>query len=384
MQTESKRNLHYGLYASLDFWRGISCLLVIVFHIFELPWYSSENAFARSLKAIIQWFWCGVPFFFVISGYCIANSSIRLIERGGSPLEFVVRRWRRILPPYWCFLLITVAAQIAMRYENALNGWWPNFASLSPRQWIGTITLTETWLHHLFGVTDWKLAWGHAWTLCYEEQFYLIAAFVIWLGHKKFFAVMAFVTCCVLVTTCFTFKDVGIRTQGFFFDGYWLLFATGLFVFWYSSECPPRTRYLAAILIPVAFVSAIIFNVFVIPRLRIGLDAILLSHSLVFGFGFASLIQFLKPYDECLMNYNAVRPLAWIGRRCYSVYLVHVPVIYLVAGFLNHDKDRGVVWMLLTLTPLCILATLASAHFFFNLIEKRFHSKPASQHIDSE
>lgn len=46
-------------------------------------------------------------------------------------------------------------------------------AGLTPIGWIGNMTLTELWLPALFGGSDFFIL-RVAWTLWYEEQFYLV------------------------------------------------------------------------------------------------------------------------------------------------------------------------------------------------------------------
>src|SRR6185503_13603069 len=66
-------------YLSLDFWRGVACLCIVVFHACfyvatpELLKRVTAHggSFAEWAMAGSTWLWVGVPIFFVISGYCI-------------------------------------------------------------------------------------------------------------------------------------------------------------------------------------------------------------------------------------------------------------------------------------------------------------------------
>ncbi len=68
-------------YYSLDFWRGVACLMIIIFHsayyVTENPAYHPSGLMARLIFKAISECWIGVPLFFVISGYCIWRSAIR-------------------------------------------------------------------------------------------------------------------------------------------------------------------------------------------------------------------------------------------------------------------------------------------------------------------
>src|SRR5262245_25324420 len=99
-------------YDTLDAWRGIACLLVIVYHstlfgVAPADWdrviQSGGSVWDWTLMACTQGK-IGVPIFFVISGYCIAASaeSVRGNRHGAG--AFFVRRFRRIYPPYWILM----------------------------------------------------------------------------------------------------------------------------------------------------------------------------------------------------------------------------------------------------------------------------------------
>ena len=101
-------------YITLDHWRGIACLLVVLFHSSGVAFLSMEASGTQPQQAglsglalsITRIGWIGVPFFFVISGYAIsatANSSRR--GRGG-PVGYFRRRIRRIYPPLWVMIVL--------------------------------------------------------------------------------------------------------------------------------------------------------------------------------------------------------------------------------------------------------------------------------------
>ena len=76
-----------GRYYGLDLWRGVACLLVLVYHVFGYrPSESDSTAWWLTERA-----WVGVPMFFVISGYCIAAAAHAGRARGDRPGEFFQR-----------------------------------------------------------------------------------------------------------------------------------------------------------------------------------------------------------------------------------------------------------------------------------------------------
>src|SRR5947209_8469455 len=101
-------------YLSLDIWRGLACLLVLVHH---STFYKATGANFKGLLATASaWLetvaarlWIGVPLFFVISGYCIAATADSSRRRPHAIGNYFIRRFRRIYPPYWILLALTIA-----------------------------------------------------------------------------------------------------------------------------------------------------------------------------------------------------------------------------------------------------------------------------------
>src|SRR5689334_7722377 len=64
-------------YASLDLWRGIACLMIVILHAAHHAGEAGQTAgtLARAILAVFSKLGSGVPMFFVISGYCIAATS---------------------------------------------------------------------------------------------------------------------------------------------------------------------------------------------------------------------------------------------------------------------------------------------------------------------
>ena len=109
--------------------------------------------------------WAGVDLFFVLSGYLIANQLFAGIARGErlSLPRFYARRALRTLPVFWLVL-----AAFAL-FPAALGG-------NAPPPWWRFLTFTQN-----FGLKP-GTAFSHAWSLCIEEQFYLVLPAVLVLG----------------------------------------------------------------------------------------------------------------------------------------------------------------------------------------------------------
>jgi peptidoglycan/LPS O-acetylase OafA/YrhL len=136
----------------LDHLRAFAITYVVLFHyqFFGHPdW----------VKKIAPFGWSGVDLFFVLSGFLISGQLFATIAKGRkiSLSEFFIKRFFRIIPPF-LVVVILYAALPAVRE-------WGHF---SPIWRYLTFTLN-------FGLDLRKYGtFSHAWSLCVEEQFYLI------------------------------------------------------------------------------------------------------------------------------------------------------------------------------------------------------------------
>jgi len=155
-----KKDLSSGRLAGLDHLRALAIILVFVYHyrIFGHPSHIDE---------IGSFGWTGVDLFFVLSGYLIGGQLFSRIARN-EPIsygEFYFKRFFRIIPAY----LVVVALYFTI----------PGFKERSelPPLWR-FLTFTQNFGLDIFG----KGAFSHAWSLCIEEQFYLVLPFFIMAG----------------------------------------------------------------------------------------------------------------------------------------------------------------------------------------------------------
>lgn len=355
-------------YKTLDAWRGVACLMVVVFH--STLYCSARNTQSLSEPASVvisltERFSIGVPMFFVISGYCIAAATDSA-RRKGMPLStYAYRRFRRIFPPYW------IALAVYIPIVAALELWLPGFMeddvviqesplTLTAEDWFGTFTLTEGWLHNLTGGRE-NFFLGQAWTLGYEEQFYAVMGLLLAISRRYVFAWAAMVTAAVAALAPEYFN-------GFFFDGRWLQFAAGVGVYWALVHGNRMAAGAVALAIAIGF----------------GLTARHLNfssdpHDLEYpvAFGFALLLFTLRPWDSRLVSSPAIRPLNYCGEMCYSLYLMHWPLVKAISSVCWRSGFKSNTETLLVTVPICLIASLIAGRVFYHFVERRFLNQRA-------
>lgn len=380
-------------YESLDVWRGVACLLVVIFH--STAGYmvtpevcavtrSQGGSWADWALLVTNWGWAGVPLFFVISGYCIAASADSARRKPQSGFQFFVRRFRRIYPPLWAYLAVT-ALGTALLFPGAIPGPiqgfeyplpYPQYLKLG--QWIGTLTLTESWRYHVIEPEQGYMT-ASLWSLCYEEQFYLIVGIILAVCRRWFFLVVGVITVfvCLNVFDFSAFFGELINAyrrplSGFFFDGLWLPFASGVGVYYQLNYARQRVRWTLDLLLLYTLAWCV---------LMIGSFSKLSGNVpgyLGIAVAFALALKWLHPHDSAIATSRITAPLRFCGRMCYSLYLVHAPICGVIAwNFYRWGINTPELALMIT-TPTCLTVSTLVSYGFHRLVENRFLNAPVS------
>jgi peptidoglycan/LPS O-acetylase OafA/YrhL len=139
----------------LDTLRALAIMLVFANH--YMGFVTNKPTFG----IVSELGWMGVDLFFALSGYLIGNQIFAGLREGGFSLKnFYARRLLRTLPNYYVVL--------------ALYAFWPLFAGTAPH---------APWWKYWTFTLNFELIPGtrfsHAWSLCVEEQFYLLLPAVV-------------------------------------------------------------------------------------------------------------------------------------------------------------------------------------------------------------
>ncbi len=168
----------HGFFPGLDLLRGFAAVSVVVYHVinhFKWTTFPSDNI-------VCLWFrlgWIGVDLFFVISGFVIALSALKLLEKepAGYARIFCTRRLARIVPLHYLTCLIFVVFLT------------PGIM-VHPKFWahaLSHLTFTHNWHPQTVGSIN-----GANWSLGVEMQFYLLILLVTpWLRRARPLAVLA-------------------------------------------------------------------------------------------------------------------------------------------------------------------------------------------------
>ncbi len=174
----------------LDGVRGIAILLVLVYH------FGTSTKPHGALGEILGLGWIGVDLFFVLSGFLITGI---LLDSKGSPhyfSYFYTRRILRIFPLYYVsiFFFFDLVLPVAHRFSQLM------YINMSAQMWY--------WPY----LVNWYIGLGypvsplsHFWSLCIEEQFYLVWPLLVFVADRRTFLRVCFVMIVLSPVLRFTF-----------------------------------------------------------------------------------------------------------------------------------------------------------------------------------
>jgi peptidoglycan/LPS O-acetylase OafA/YrhL len=140
---------------SLDGWRGVAILLVLVDH-------STENFNLGHFDPFFRLGATGVALFFALSGFLITTRLMQEKQRRGSIdlKKFYIRRVFRLIPASLTYLIVIGILTLA------------GVLAVTRVQWLGSLLFFRNYLPMDFNGGGWFTA--HFWSLAIEEHFYLI------------------------------------------------------------------------------------------------------------------------------------------------------------------------------------------------------------------
>lgn len=327
-------------FAFLDSMRGFAALWVVLFHL---------NVVGKFVPSTYQSFvsegYLGVPIFFVLSGYAIHASVLRV----PSIPNFLKRRFFRIYPPYLASVALVIGIVIFEKISTGTN----DFITLPHEliEWLETLTLTTQ------PVTSTNpINWVY-WTLSYEAAFYLWLTIGL-LAPRLRWPIL-------FIPVIFSLFHHSFPV---FFIDHWCLFALGAAIAEWQQEKNPIAILLVILCL---------------------LDAML--HRTV-GETVAASVAFVLVMMAISKRFNLLNRepiLHKVGTWSYSLYLIHVPIGVWLALKIDpfpRSLSIGNLPFHIAIDVYALTVSCIFAYGFWHAIEKRSyefalpHTVPASTH----
>jgi peptidoglycan/LPS O-acetylase OafA/YrhL len=374
----------------LDGLRGTAILSVVVWHYF----YFSPDPSHRSTDLLHNLYiyferciaigWSGVDLFFVLSGFLIGGILLNVRDSSSYFRTFYIRRFFRIVPIYYVWIILFILLAACSSHAGR-----PYSSFGQPRTWY------EVGVHFFFvqnlvflnysGLAGaWFIA---AWSLAVEEQFYLVAPFIVRLFSHR--ALSWFLILIILLAPCLRISiPRWLPSTGTFDLGYVLMpcradsLSLGMLlaIIWRKQqsfamlENNRRTLYT---LFVIFLVGSIALNFYLPSHNSVALQSISFSWLAVF-FSLLILVTLISPGGPfgCLFRMNWLREL---GRVSYCIYLIHQVVNRLCHGvFLASPSDSPANWKTVAIPMVAIVTSYAIARlswiYFEYPLQRRGHA----------
>jgi len=340
--------------------RGIAVLSVVFFHSFE-------NYFPYG--------YLGVDAFFVISGFVVAPLILNIFEKsevtGGvfKPIcDFYLARVYRLAPALFTALVFSI---LIFSFFGSLDV----FHNISMQSLFTLLMLGNYGSYKLSG--NYFLGQpplNHTWSLSVEAQIYIfMPLFIALIFYKRNFNIVKLFTWIVFLTiislilfkfayTSFSHSWTNITNPSDFifyspFTRVWQ-FTIGFLGFIIKRELSISKSFLSKKFGLIILITGILVICVSISKSHTYNSILISLWSLIFIF-----YESLKVLPKQIIS-----ALEWFGDRSYSIYLYHMPLIYLAKNsplFLVNDD-----YILRTLSA--ILITLLIASMSFSKVENRF------------
>lgn len=358
---------------ALDILRGIACLLVWFSHIRVATQYFKDSKY-DFIQSFTAWGHEAVIIFFILSGIVINLSSQNKLDR---PAYFK-KRFIRIYPIYFAvFLICFLSVHFIFKYPVSL------------RTFFGNLFLSGTLQSYIAPTMPMNAA---VWSITCEVFFYIIFGIFYTSNRIKWIWVWFFVCCLSIIYKIIYDSDQsGLLNQLIFLLNNSFLWLLGYLVFEYRNKIttsfpvaiagllmvPMVTRvhqlskgllefmlYLAGLFLlplfiyllknykPTAELKRNINYLFIAPLYMVSLLLLwnysnsLTNSKIIYSFiPFLSLVFYLpQAMGLIYFLYKSLKSsFAFLADISYPLYLLHMPVMYIVYNFLPGQKTVGML-----------------------------------------
>jgi peptidoglycan/LPS O-acetylase OafA/YrhL len=331
--------------AALDVLRGIAAMVVLIGHctlVYGLP------LEVRRVADIVLNQRAAVLIFFVLSGYVLTYAWLRLRDEPRAYFRFYLRRFFRLMPALWAATALALILLLAFPLDPAAGRY-------------------SEWMHHSYQ----QVGAGRAmrsfmgidnavvpptWTITVEILGSIMMPLLVGILSRRAAIVWVFIA--VLVLVSLTVAEWYSRAS---FLAFVLQFACGVaLALSLETRVVRRRKALAAAGLVLLFASRPLLWVLItgdlqpieyrvnaaLPALFETVGAVLLIAALASG-----------EADRTLL---ASRPMRALGHWSYGIYLIHFPVLRMVAYALPPMAPLAatLILALVTITVTCVLAML--------------------------
>jgi peptidoglycan/LPS O-acetylase OafA/YrhL len=364
----------------LDGVRGAAVLLVMAYHFHMFGAGTSSAPIARAYAFASGFGWAGVDLFFVLSGFLITGILVESRARADYYRVFYTRRTLRIFPLYYaslalCFWVVPAAlAWLGLQPEAVELRTMPHAPA-----WIYALN----WTIGLLGWGSVSIFVSHFWSLCIEEQFYLVWPMCVRGLERRGLALLALglVVIAPVLRTLFHVRGLPLGSYTFTICRIDTLAVGALLALAYRDAAlwarVVRRAPLAGGIAAAGFAAVVVIG-------RTNSYGTTAMDTLGFTFldwSFAAclVMAIASPTGARLQRLVAGAPLRFFGKYSYCLYVCHPPVVVLLSriGFTEAwiaAATGSTLLAVLIFDGVALGLSVGIALASWNLLEKHFLS----------
>jgi peptidoglycan/LPS O-acetylase OafA/YrhL len=352
-------------YVNLQVLRGVAVVSVVLFHL-------NKNLFPYG--------YFGVDVFFTISGYIFMpklaylSEQIQkvgtLAERISLTKEFFLKRFYRLAPALGVMLVITSPIiLISTPYRDTDKIFNQAISSLLL---LGNIGGARYQAGDYFA--NQINSYVHLWSLSAEEQIYLIiptAILVISLFIRKKnllkLAIISILVSSLVINVVLWFLPAFVNQVGFSSWGSYIFFSSTsrIFEFYIGFLISKNNKKISIMKYEKSWLL-LLFLLLSILNLNTKIQVLLI---------FISTLVVLTGSKS--QSFASFKTLSWLGDRSYSIYLWHLPIIYLITSTTFFSIKP------LFQTLFCIPVLILAGNISFTKIEKKYRSNNDTRGVEN-
>ncbi len=330
--------------------------------------------------------WVGVQLFFVISGYLITDILLRMKESETGRnffKKFYGRRFLRIFPLYYFYLLIMFILTMALIYYGYRVTYMQRFQEQLPYALMYGYNFYNA--SPTFSGDSWLI--GHLWSLSAEEQFYIVWPLIIFLTPKKHLKKLFLAGILIgplfrlAMTALYKYTDVTFFSSDMALVIYVLpfsqidAFSLGAYITRFDFPKARLQFFILMALLPIiGLVTYYYSNGDFGPSTALGFSYPLARDlKQVWGYSYLGYIFALLVYivvrEKMFLRLLENKFIRYLGKISYGIYVYHFGLIW----FVRRIRDFGINEFVAKPLTLVISAVLV---YFIASMSYRYFEKP--------
>ncbi|TAU59490.1 acyltransferase (plasmid) [Rhizobium ruizarguesonis] len=335
--------------------RAFAAIIVVIHHSIRAYTLNPPGYMVNLFKSYLSVSWFtealafGVDVFFVISGFIMVYVSTPYVDGRKPPLDFLVRRIERIYPPYLiatAVLLILTAIRFGTGNPDfslwrivTSSALWPTFNS-------------QGLVQPILGV---------GWTLSFEMYFYLVFFLSLSLQRTKFLPLTVGIIVAVWLAASTFNSQTAIGS-----------FLKNPIVLEFLFGCGIAAAFRAGRLPKLHGLTIVASILIVLVSTHFQADGYFSQDWRVIYWGMPAALIIASSLQ---ISFNHETPIGrlgvFLGNASYSIYLMHIAVIYLIMTRIYPKLiDFGVVRSIDQAVAMAVIASIAFGAVFHILVEK--------------